>query len=67
MRTVIVSGPELEGAYTVLEQRGDGSLLLAPVRDRSFAEVCDELGLTPVDGEAFEAEHGRALPPDGEG
>jgi hypothetical protein len=56
---------DLTGEYVVTEQREDGTIVARPLTpaDAMFRR----LGLEPVTLEEFEAEHGKLLPPDGEG
>jgi hypothetical protein len=58
---------ELSGQFVVRQRNADGTILLAPeTREERYAR----LGVQPAtkeDFDAFVAEHGPLLPPDGEG
>jgi hypothetical protein len=53
------------GDYVIVEEREDGSLVLAPVI--SMAAIRRRHGLEPATLAEFEAEYGPVQPPDGEG
>jgi hypothetical protein len=61
---VTLSG-DRTGEYVVLEERDDGSLVVAP--DTSAEAIRRRRGMTPATLEEFEAEYGPIQPPDGEG
>lgn len=59
---------DLTGEYRVVEQRPDGTLVLQP--DTSAAAILERQGArseTQDEFEAWAAEHGPLLEPDGEG
>ena len=53
------------GEYVVVEERPDGSLVVAP--DTSMPAIRDRHNLNAATLEEFEAEYGPVLPADGEG
>jgi hypothetical protein len=53
------------GDYVIVDERGDGLLILAP--DTSMAAIRRRHGLEPATLAEFEAEYGPVQPPDGEG
>ncbi|MBV8948288.1 MAG: hypothetical protein JOZ95_22880 [Solirubrobacterales bacterium] len=53
------------GDYVVVEERDDGSLVVAP--DTSMEAIRRRHNATPATLEEFEAEYGPVQPPDGEG
>lgn len=53
------------GDYVVVDERDDGSLVLAP--DTSMAAIRHRHNAVPATLEEFEAEHGPVQPSDGEG
>lgn len=53
------------GDYVIVEEREDGSLVLAP--DTSMAAIRRRHGLVPATLAEFEADYGPVQPPDGEG
>lgn len=53
------------GDYVIVEQRKDGSLVLAP--DTSMVAIRRRHGLEPATLAEFQAEYGPVQPPDGEG
>ena len=53
------------GDYVVIEERPDGSLVVAP--DTSAETILRRHDMTPATLEEFEAEYGPVQPPDGEG
>jgi hypothetical protein len=53
------------GDYVIVEEREDGSLILAP--DTSMAAIRRRHGLKPATLAELEAEYGPVQPPDGEG
>jgi hypothetical protein len=53
------------GDYVIVDERKDGSLVLAP--DTSIAAFRRRHGLTPATLAEFEGEYGPVQPPDGEG
>jgi hypothetical protein len=53
------------GRYVVVDERPDGTLMLAP--EDSVDAMLDRHELEPATLEAFEAEHGSVAPADGEG
>ncbi len=59
-----VSG-DRSGDYVVVEERPDGSLVVAP--DTSIAAIRQRHNLRPATLAEFEAEYGPVLPPDGKG
>jgi hypothetical protein len=61
---VTLSG-DRTGEYVVLEERDDGSLVVAP--DTSAEAIRRRHGMTPATLEEFEGEYGPIQPPDGEG
>lgn len=61
---VTLSG-DRSGDYVVIEERPDGSLVVAP--DTSAEAILRRHDMTPVTLEEFEAEYGPVQPPDGEG
>ncbi len=61
---VTLSG-DRSGEYVVVEERPDGSLVVAP--DTSADAILRRHTLTPATLEEFEAEYGPVQPPDGEG
>lgn len=61
---VTLSG-DRTGDYLVVEERQDGSLVVAP-ETRADAMLRRQ-GLTPATLEEWEAEYGPVQPPDGEG
>jgi hypothetical protein len=61
---VTLSG-DRSGDYVVVEERPDGSLVVAP--DTSADAILRRHNMTPATLEEFEAEYGPVQPPDGEG
>ena len=61
---VTLSG-DRSGDYVVIEERPDGSLVVAP--DTSAEAILRRHDMTPATLEEFEAEYGPVQPPDGEG
>ncbi len=61
---VTLSG-DRSGDYVVVEERDDGSMIVAP--DTSADAILRRLEMTPATLEGFEAEFGPLQPPDGEG
>jgi len=53
------------GDYVVVDERDDGSLVLAP--DTSMVAIRRRHNAVPATLEDFEAEYGPVQPPDGEG
>lgn len=56
---------DLSGDYVVVDERDDGSLVLAP--DTSMDAIRRRHSAVPATLEEFEAEYGPVQPPDGEG
>lgn len=54
----------LSGDYVIVDEREDGSLVLAP--DTSMAAIRRRHGAEPATLAEFEAEYGPVQPPDGE-
>jgi len=66
LRTVRVTlTGDVSGDYVIVEERTDGSLVLAP--DTSMVAIRRRHGVTPATLAEFEAEYGPLQPPDGEG
>jgi hypothetical protein len=61
---ITLSG-DRSGEYVVIEERPDGSLVVAP--DTSIEAIRERHNLRPATLKEFEAEYGPVLPPDGEG
>jgi hypothetical protein len=61
---VTLSG-DRSGDYVVVEERPDGSLVVAP--DTSAEAILRRHDMTPATLQEFEAEYGPVQPPDGEG
>jgi len=61
---VTLSG-DRTGDYIVLEERQDGSLVVAP--ETPADAMLRRQGMTPATLEEWEAEYGKVQPPDGEG
>jgi hypothetical protein len=61
---VTLSG-DRNGDYLVVEERPDGSLVVAP--ETPADAMLRRQGLTPATLEEWEAEYGPVQPPDGEG
>jgi hypothetical protein len=64
--TVIVHGSGIDGAFQVVERRGDGRLVLDPLPEGTAAEARAALGSRPMTQEEFDSYFGQ-LPTDGEG
>ena len=61
---VTLSG-DRKGDYVVIEERQDGSLVVAP--ETPADAMLRRHGMTPATLEEWEAEYGPVQPPDGEG
>ena len=61
---VTLSG-DRSGDYVVVEERPDGSLVVAP--DTSAEAILRRHDMTPATLQEFEVEYGPVQPPDGEG